>query len=66
MNSVESNNSERSRRITNRRLLQKATTEYFETLSPLALEEECSLVESLTQASNQVNFDEDTEDSTLK
>ena len=59
-------NSETSRRKKNRQLLQRATTQYFKSLSPLETEEESSLVESLTQASGKVNFDEDSEDEAPK
>lgn len=63
-------NSETIRRKKNRRLLRKATTQYFKSLSPLESEEEHSLVESLALASSKVNFDEPSpegaEDNTTK
>jgi len=66
MKNHKSANSEISRRKKNSRLLQKATTQYFKSLSPVESEEEHSLVESLAQASGKVNFDEDSEDEAPK
>ena len=50
----------------NRQLLQRATTQYSKSLSPLETEEESSLVEFLAQASGKVKFDEDSEDEAPK
>jgi len=45
--------------ISNRHKLEKATADYFDSLSGEALEEEKRLEAAIASASNQVNFDED-------
>jgi len=48
---------ERLRRSENRRRLAKATTEYFESLSPEAVVEENSLANSLSKSAEGIDFD---------
>ncbi len=48
---------ERLRRSENRRRLAKATTEYFESLSPEAVAEENSLANSLSKSAEGIDFD---------
>jgi hypothetical protein len=48
---------EHLRRSENRRRLARATAEYFESLSPEALAEEASLVESMGMATKGIDFD---------
>jgi hypothetical protein len=55
-------NAEAIGRKENRQRLARATTEYFESLSPSQIAEDQSFTESLSQASDKVNFDEDAED----
>jgi hypothetical protein len=62
MNNNENTSAEMINRKENRRRLGKATTQYFESLSPAESAEEQSLAQSLGQASDKVNFDEDTEE----
>ena len=50
----------------NRQRLARARTEYFESLSPSEIAEDQSFMESLSQASDKVNFDEDTEEQPAK
>jgi hypothetical protein len=62
MNNNENTSAEMINRKENRRRLGKATTQYFESLSPAESAEEQSLAQSLSQASAKVNFDENTEE----
>lgn len=61
-NNDEQANAETIGRKENRQRLSRATTDYFNSLSPVESAEEQSLAESLAQASSTVNFDEDDED----
>lgn len=61
-NNGEQVNAETIRPKENRQRLRRATTAYFESLSPSESSEDQCLVEWLTQASSKVNFDDDTED----
>lgn len=55
-------NADAIQRPENRRRLARATTEYFESLSPFEIAEDQSLIESLSQASDKLDFDKDTDD----
>jgi hypothetical protein len=59
-------NAETIGRKENRQRLARATIEYFESLSPSEIAEDQSFTESLSQASDKVNFDEDTEQEPAK
>ncbi len=48
---------EHLRRSENRRRLARATSEYFDSLSPEALAEETSLAESMRAATKRIDFD---------
>jgi hypothetical protein len=59
-------NAETIGRKENRQRLARATIEYFESRSPSEIAEDQSFTESLSQASDKVNFDEGTEDRPAK
>jgi len=61
-NNDKQTNADAIQRPENRQRLARATTEYFESLSPSELAEDQSLIESLSKASHKLDFDKDTED----
>jgi len=61
-NNDKQTNADAIQRPENRQRLARATTEYFESLSPSELAEDQSLIESLSQASDKLDFDKDTAD----